>query len=149
MKRIFLILIFFTLSLWAQSYDAYLNSFTYQERKDMKIKAVELLVMLEEGTAQLVDIRFKEEYEAWRMPYAINIPINELPKRLNELDKSKLIVTACPHKDRAIMARTYLKLKGYNARYLVDGLIGLAEFLRGDNAKEFIDEYKLINKKSN
>jgi rhodanese-related sulfurtransferase len=83
------------------------------------------------------------------MPYAINIPINELPKRLNELDKSKLIVTACPHKDRAIMARTYLKLKGYNTRYLVDGLIGLAEFLRGDNAKEFIEEYKLLNKKRN
>jgi rhodanese-related sulfurtransferase len=149
MKRVFLILIFFTLSLWAQSYDSYLNSFTYEERKDMKIRAVELSVMIEEGSAQLIDIRFKEEYEAWHMPYAINIPINELPKRLNELDKSKLIVTACPHKDRAIMARTYLKLKGYNTRYLVDGLIGLAEFLRGDNAKEFIEEYKLLNKKRN
>ncbi|PHQ64800.1 MAG: sulfurtransferase [Sulfurimonas sp.] len=149
MKKVLLLLIFFTLNLSAQSYDAYLNSFTYEERKEMKIRAVELSVMLEEGSAQLIDIRFKEEYEAWHMPYAINIPINELPKRLNELDKSKLIVTACPHKDRAIMARTYLKLKGYKTRYLVDGLIGLAEFLRGDNAKEFIEEYKLINKKSN
>nr|MDA3909655.1 rhodanese-like domain-containing protein [Sulfurimonas sp.] len=143
------LLIYLTLNLSAQSYEAYLTSFTYEERKDMKIRAVELSVMLEEGTVQLVDIRFKEEFEAWNMPYAINIPINELPKRLNELDKSKLIVTACPHKDRAIMARTYLKLKGYKSRYLSDGLIGLAEFLRGDNAKEFIEEYKLINKKSN
>jgi rhodanese-related sulfurtransferase len=108
----------------------------------MKINSVELTVMLEEGKAQLVDIRFKEEYEAWHMPASINIPINELPTRLHELDKSKLIVTACPHKDRAIMARTFLKLQGYNTRYLVDGLIGLAEFLRGDNAKEFIQEYQ-------
>ena len=39
------------------------------------------------------------------------------------------------------MARTFLKLKGYNTRYLKDGLIGLAEYLRGDNAREFIQEY--------
>jgi len=146
MKKIVLFLLFSSISIFAEtqtlSYDSYLSAFTYEERKAMKINSVELTVMLEEGTAQLLDIRFKEEYEAWHMPASINIPINELPKRLNELDKSKLIVTACPHKDRAIMARTYLKLKGYDTRYLVDGLIGLAEFLRGDNAREFIQEYK-------
>ena len=146
MKKIVLFLLFSSISIFAEtqtlSYDSYLSAFTYEERKAMKINSVELTVMLEEGTAQLVDIRFKEEYEAWHMPASINIPINELPKRFNELDKSKLIVTACPHKDRAIMARTYLKLKGYDTRYLVDGLIGLAEFLRGDNAREFIQEYK-------
>ena len=58
----------FSISLEAQTktstYDAYLSSFTYEERKEMKINSVELTVMLEEGTAQLVDIRFKEEFEA-------------------------------------------------------------------------------------
>lgn len=121
-------------------YDTYLSSFTYEERKEMKINSVELTVMLEEGTAQLIDIRFKEEFEAWHMKEAINIPLNELPKRLNELDTTKVIVTACPHKDRAIMARTFLKLKGFETRYLVDGLIGLAEYWRGDSAREFIEE---------
>ena len=32
----------------------------------------------------------------------------------------------------------YLRSKGIKAKYLTDGLIGLAENLRGDNAKEFI-----------
>lgn len=122
------------------SYDNYLTSFTYEERKAMKINSVELTVMLEEGEAQLVDIRFREEFEAWHMKGALNIPLNELPKRLNELDRTKVIVTACPHKDRAIMARTFLKLKGFETRYLVDGLIGLADYWRGDSAREFIDE---------
>ena len=148
MKYIFFFSLYFIVSLHAETkpltYSDYLNSFTYEERKDMKIGSVELVVMLEEGTAQLVDIRFKEEYEAWHMPASINIPLNELPKRLNELDKSKIVVTACPHKDRAIMARTFLKLKGYEVRYLKDGLIGLAEYLRGDNAREFIQEYSLM-----
>ena len=148
MKKVFLLFIYSAISLLSDTkvidYDSYLNAFTYEERKNMKINRIELTAMLEEGSVQLIDIRFKEEYEAWHMPASINIPLNELPKRLNELDKSKLIVTACPHKDRAIMARTFLKLKGYNTRYLTDGLIGLAEYWRGDNAKEFIEEYKSI-----
>lgn len=126
------------------SYEAYLSHFDYEERLQMKINSVELSVMLEEGTAQLIDIRFKEEYEAWHMNTAINIPLNELPQRLEELDKDKLIVTACPHKDRAIMARTFLRLKGYRSRYLTDGLLGLADYWRGDSAKEFIQEYKKL-----
>jgi len=128
------------------NFDTYLNSFDYEERKAMKIDSVELTVMLEEGTTQLIDIRFKEEFEAWHMKGAINIPLNELPKRLNELDKSKLIVTACPHKDRAIMARTFLRLKGFKSAYLVDGLIGLAQYWRGDSAKEFIENYRKKDK---
>lgn len=147
MRKTVLLIILVYSALFAEakelSYDEFLSSYDYKDRRDMKINSVELSVMLEEGKAQLIDIRFKEEYEAWNMPYSINIPLNELPNRLDELDKTKLIVTACPHKDRAIIARTFLKLKGYDSRYLVDGLIGLAEFLRGDNAKEFIDEYKL------
>lgn len=143
--------LFFSIALQAQTkaltYDAYLSSFTYAERKEMKINSVELTVMLEEGTAQLVDIRFKEEFEAWHMGTAINIPLNELPQRLHELDRDKLIVTACPHKDRAIMARTFLRLKGFNTRYLVDGLTGLAEYWRGDSAKEFIDEWHKVKTK--
>ncbi len=126
----------------AVSFETYLSGFDYEERLEMKINSVELSVMLEEGTAQLIDIRFKEEYEAWHMSAAINIPLNELPARMKELDKDKLIVTACPHKDRAIMARTFLRLKGYKTRYLTDGLIGLADYWRGDSAKEFIQEYK-------
>jgi len=55
-----------------------------------------------------------------------------------DLDKNKVIVTACPHKDRATIAMVYLKTKGYNAKYLEDGLVGLAEALRGDAAREFV-----------
>lgn len=135
-------------SLYAQerTYESYLKAFDYEERKAMKINKVELTVLLEEGQAQLVDIRFREEFEAWHMPVAINIPLNELPSRLGELDRTKTIVTACPHKDRAIMARTFLALKGYDARYLTDGLTGLAEYWRGDSAREFIEERRKLKR---
>lgn len=128
------------------SFEEYLSKFDYQERNEMKIKTPDMLALVEEGKAILVDIRFREEFEVWHMNFAKNIPLNELPKRLNELPKDKLIITACPHYDRSSMARIYLTLNGYNAKYLNDGLLKTADFLRGDNAKEFLDEYKAIAK---
>lgn len=130
------------------SFEEYLLKFDYKERENMKIKTPDMLALVEEGKAILVDIRFREEFEVWHMNFAKNIPLNELPKRLNELPKDKLIITACPHYDRSSMARIFLTLNGYNAKYLNDGLLKTADFLRGDNAKEFLDEYNK-NKEEN
>ncbi|WP_295421819.1 rhodanese-like domain-containing protein [Sulfurovum sp.] len=130
-------------SMKKQNFDSYLLSFDYQARKDMKIDSKTLVQMMKEGKVQFVDIRFKEEYAAWHMAGSINIPLPDLPNNLDKLDKTKLIVTACPHKDRATIARTYLALKGFNTRYLVDGLTGLAELLRGDKAKDFMNSMEI------
>ena len=75
---------------------------------------------------------------AWRMGIAHNIPLNELSDRLNEIDKDKRVVTACPHKDRAIIGRLFLTLDGYQAKDHVNRLMGMADTLRGDTAKQFI-----------
>jgi rhodanese-related sulfurtransferase len=120
----------------------YLSKFDMTERSNMKAKLIDTIVMLEKGDAVLIDIRSKKEYEAWNMPFSKNIPLNELPNRLDELPKNKLIITACPHNDRANIARIFLITKGYKAKYLSDGLLKMADFLRGDNAIEFIDELK-------
>ena len=123
-------------------FSSYLENFDYQERVDMKIKRDELLELFADDKAQVIDIRFKEEYEAWSVGFIKNIPLNELPIRLNELDKSKTIVTVCPHYDRAEIARLYLKLEGFNARYLTDGLFGVMDILRGDKARDYMKKIK-------
>ncbi len=120
------------------SLDTFLTEFNYETRKMMKCSGKELLAMLVKKEAVLVDIRFKEEQEAWGPSFALKIPLNELPARLGELPKDKVIVTACPHIDRSGIAMTYLTTKGYNACYLVDGLVGLSELLRGDAARDFM-----------
>ncbi len=124
---------------------SYLSNFDYVERKAMKITSTELVELLQAGKAQLIDIRFKEEFSAWHMGGSINIPLNELPDRLDEIDKNKTIVTACPHKDRAILGRIFLTLNGYQAKYLVDGLMGMADLLRGDKAKHFVEKTGIVN----
>jgi len=118
--------------------EIYVAQYHYNSRIEMKINSEKLIDLLEDGKAVLVDIRFKEEQQAWGPSFALKIPLNELPARLGELPKDKIIVTACPHKDRAIIAMTYLRSKGIPARYLTDGLIGLAENLRGDSALYFM-----------
>ena len=110
----------------------------------MKMDSKGLISLLKEDKAQLIDIRFKEEYAAWKVGPSNNIPLNELPHRLSEIDKNKIVVTACPHKDRAILAMAYLRSKGIQAKYLTDGLIGLAENLRGDNAKTFVEALQKV-----
>jgi rhodanese-related sulfurtransferase len=127
-------------TLSAESFDNYLKRFDYNERTEMKIKSLEAVELYKMGEVEFVDIRFREEQAVWGFAFMKKIPLNELPNRLNELDKNKTIVTVCPHYDRAEMARIYLTLKGYKSRYLTDGMIGLAGYLRGDEAKEFIEE---------
>ena len=125
--------------------ETYIKNFDYDARIEMKTSSKKLIDLLEDGKAVLVDIRYKEEQQAWGPNFGLKIPLNELPDRLDELPKDKIIVTACPHKDRAIIAMTYLRSKGVPARYLTDGLIGLAENLRGDSALYFLlalDELK-------
>lgn len=136
-----------TLPAHAQGGDAltkFVSAFDYAARLEMKTNSRELVEWLINDKAVLVDIRFAEEQALWGMNFALNIPLAELPKRLKELPKDKIIVTACPHNDRANIAMVYLTAQGYKAKYLTDGLGGLAEFLRGDVAKAF---YEAMNKK--
>jgi len=117
----------------------YLLGYTYESRIAMKASSKQAIDWLEDGKAVLVDIRFAEEQQAWGTGFGLKIPLNELPKRLAELPKDKIIVTACPHKDRATIAMVYLRTQGFDARYLSDGLLGLMENLRGDEAKYFME----------
>ncbi|HIC09351.1 MAG TPA: rhodanese-like domain-containing protein [Aquificales bacterium] len=119
--------------------EEFVKNFGYETRKEMKASVEETARLLMEGRAVLVDIRFEEEYRVWNVQPSVNIPLNELPKRWREIDTSKVVITACPHKDRAIIAMTYLREKGIPAKYLDGGLVGLVELLRADKAKEFFE----------
>jgi rhodanese-related sulfurtransferase len=46
--------------------------------------------------AQLVEVLPHEEYHSWHLPYAINIPINELDRRsAAQLDKDRPVIVYC------------------------------------------------------
>ncbi len=124
------------------AFENYLRKFSYESIPAMKISSSQLVDLLPSGTVQAIDIRFKEEYALWNVPLFKNIPLAELPDRLDELHKDKLIVVICPYNVRSNIGMHYLKLKGYNVKYLSDGLTAFAALLTGSQADEL---YQRLN----
>jgi len=102
----------------------------------MKIDVEKMIELLNEDKAILLDIRYPFETKVWSLSFAVKIPYNELPDRLNELPKDKMIVCACPAEYRASMAKEYLRYKGFDAKTLNDGLLSLMTRLKGGKAKD-------------
>jgi len=122
-----------------KNFDEYMRNFTDSEPKNMNIDSAQMLELVQKKEAVVIDIRFAKEHKAWNFGFMKHIPLNELPKNLDKLPKDKLIIVACPLKDRSNVARTYLMLKGFNVKYLNDGLLKTADILRGKKAIEFMD----------
>ena len=105
------------------------------EMKNMRIVIDEFIELYNERKCELVDVRVPMETKVWQVNFGLKIPAPELPERLNELPKDKLIVVACPKADRSNMARTWLATQGFEVKYLSGGLLGLMDHLKGGKAK--------------
>lgn len=64
--------------------------------------------------AVILDVREKEELMAFAIPGAVNIPLGELRQRLNELDRSKEIITFCAIGVRSYNAARILMQSGFD-----------------------------------
>jgi len=103
---------------------------------NMMLDAEEFIKMYNEDKVELVDVRVAMELKAWQLNFGLKIPANELPQRLDELPKDKIIVCACPKSDRSIIARTYLASIGIESKYLRGGLLDLMDRLKGGKVKD-------------
>ncbi|MHC4507089.1 MAG: rhodanese-like domain-containing protein [Planctomycetota bacterium] len=77
---------------------------------------VELVERIRADSAPLVlDVRTRREYAAGHIPGAVNIPYDELPGRLDELDGDKTVevVVYCQTGQRAVFAEDALARAGY------------------------------------
>ncbi len=69
----------------------------------------------------LLDVRTPSEVQAGTLPGSINIPIDDLRQRLNELDKTKEILVFCQVGLRGYLACRILTQHGFLARNLTGG----------------------------
>ncbi len=95
-----------------------------------------IIEMDKKGEYVLVDVRQPEEYEDGHIPGARLIPLGELEKRQNELERDRKIVTYCRSGHRSMGAATLLCGLGFKDVYTMEGgilnwnhetLTGLAE----------------------
>ncbi len=83
--------------------------------------------------AVLLDVRYPLEVEHMQLPFALHIPINELPRRLDDIPRDKIVATFCSGGDRAAVAYAYLQAQGFeNVRIFKGGYTALtAELMPG------------------
>lgn len=111
----------------------------YFESGMYRIMMADFLALKKEDKAMMLDLRSKEECDLVSLSFAYNIPIAELPDRLAELPKDKVIVAFCASSIRAVMAFVYLKAAGFdNVKILTDKLQDLtANFMPPFVAKHY------------
>ena len=86
----------------------------------------------EKGEAILVDVREEYERDLVSVNIAQHIPMSKLYEDHTNLDKSKMIVTMCSHKNRADIAGMFLNGNGYNAKVLNETFAGFVDKLVED-----------------
>lgn len=98
---------------------------TYLAAKDNlePVSADDLRQRAHEDMITVLDVRPVEEFSAGHLPGAINIPLHDLEKRLQELSPDQEIVAYCrgPYCMLAFDAVSKLRKKGYQARRLENG----------------------------
>lgn len=83
---------------------------------------------LEKG-AVLLDVRTESELEAGRFPNALNIPLNDLRDRMDELDKEQEYIISCRSGQRSYIGERLLKQSGFKVKNL-DGAYALYQAVR-------------------
>lgn len=76
----------------------------------------------------LLDVRSEEEaglislgFKSCANVESVNIPINMVPERINEIPKDKTVAVFCPASVRASMVYLYLLSEGYEDVYVLEG----------------------------
>lgn len=98
------------------------DSFHRRDRLE-SITREELLSRLQEHSVTLLDVRPEEEFALGHLPGAINIPVEELERRLAELPAGQEIVAYCrgPYCVLSVNAVAALRARGLRARRLENG----------------------------
>lgn len=84
----------------------------------------------------ILDVRTKEEFSEWHLKNAVNIPVQELEGRLDELEKYKdfEIIVYCKGGVRSKMASEILVKNGFKYVYNLSG--GINEWKKQFEAKQ-------------
>jgi rhodanese-related sulfurtransferase/DNA-binding transcriptional ArsR family regulator len=88
------------------------------------IPPAELLDRARRGLVTVLDVRPPEEFASGHVPGALNIPVEQLARKLRELPKGKEVIAYCrgPFCLMSFEAVQLLRKKGIKARRLQDGM---------------------------
>ncbi|HPV15594.1 MAG TPA: FAD-dependent oxidoreductase [Candidatus Cloacimonadota bacterium] len=76
---------------------------------------------LDLNETMIIDARTPEEYQLGHIPGSVNIPLQQIRKRLDEIPKDKKIVVNCKTGGRSYMTARILMQNGFKAVYNLSG----------------------------
>jgi rhodanese-related sulfurtransferase len=88
-------------------------------------------------TGFLLDVRDQVELSVENVPEAVNIPLGQLRKRLDELPRDREIHVICRSGQRAYYATRILLQNGFKAKIISGGMLSLAHNYLLDPSKEW------------
>lgn len=66
-----------------------------------------------DANAQLVDVRTPSEFNKTNIPGSLNVPLQSIDSRMNEIDKERPVLIYCALGGRSSIAASKLKANGY------------------------------------
>jgi phage shock protein E len=62
---------------------------------------------------QIIDVRSKAEFQSGHIKGAVNIPLDQLSRQMNKINKEKPVITCCASGMRSGSAKNILRAHGY------------------------------------
>jgi rhodanese-related sulfurtransferase len=97
-----------------------------EDTLSLEISADRAFELYQNGTFFL-DVRAEEEWDEFHAPNSTWIPLNQLPDRLGELPRDRLIVVVCRSGNRSAIGRDLLLNEGFTQVTSLEG--GLKEWV--------------------
>ena len=88
----------------------------------MEIEVKKLKTSLDNNEMVLLDVREPYEVEICKIKGSLFIPMNEIPSKVNQLDKDKRYAVMCHSGVRSLHVTNYLNGQGYRALNVVGGI---------------------------
>lgn len=100
------------------------NANAQTSAKEIKnITVNEMRTMMSEKDVVVLDVRTAREFAAENIEGALNIPLNTISKKLEELDKSKKYLVYCKSGVRSRRASMILARNGFEIYNLTGGIL--------------------------
>ena len=97
--------------------------------KEIDVHALKDKLLIKEDFI-LVDVRTDNEYYLSSIQGAMHISINDIPYRINDLDRDKEIVVQCKSGKRSAKACTFLLKNDFtNVKNLQGGILAWAKYI--------------------
>ena len=85
------------------------------------LSTLQAIQLLNKGKVSIVDVRKSDEFSAGHLRDSKNIPIDDLDKRVSELDKTHPVLVVCQSGVRASRAAAEFRRAGFGEVYILDG----------------------------